>query len=164
VLDADDSDATGTTLRTEASLHSRFSEYICLEDRIFLLQLLAMSFFNRGSTPPATGQRASPSPYTRLPDVSQPHLPPRNVRPPPSRYDDPSGFEKRSVDQRRPPPPSGGLYVRQSLHRQGLSANTNTALPYKLAQVILWPLQIVLSYTLRTSKMGNMFLSRTTFR
>src|SRR5712691_10927410 len=111
-----------------------------------------MSFFNRGSTstPPGTGQRASPSPYARLPDGSQPHLPPRNVRPPPSRYDDPSGFEKLPAGQRRPLPPSGGLYVRQSLHHPGLSADPNTALPYNLARVILWPLQTVSSYTLRT--------------
>ncbi|KAH9023079.1 AAA-domain-containing protein [Lactarius pseudohatsudake] len=59
-----------------------------------------MSLFNRGS--PGPGQRASPSPYSRIPDGSQPSLPPRAPpRPIPPRYDDPS-YEKRSFDQRRP--------------------------------------------------------------
>ncbi|KAH9022366.1 AAA-domain-containing protein [Lactarius deliciosus] len=59
-----------------------------------------MSFFNRGS--PGPGQRASPSPYSRIPDGSQPSLPPRAPpRPIPPRYDDPS-YEKRSIDQHRP--------------------------------------------------------------
>ncbi|KAF8471346.1 AAA-domain-containing protein [Russula ochroleuca] len=72
-----------------------------------------MSFFNRGTPSPGAGQRPPASPYSRLPDGSQPSLPPRNVRPPPSRYDDRSGFEKRSSDQRRPPP-SGGVFAVQS--------------------------------------------------
>ncbi|KAI9453475.1 AAA-domain-containing protein [Lactarius psammicola] len=63
-----------------------------------------MSFFNRGS--PGPGQRASPSPYSRLPNGSQPSLPPRAPRPAPPRFDDPSGYEKRSLDQR--PPSFGG--------------------------------------------------------
>ncbi|KAH9174510.1 AAA-domain-containing protein [Lactarius sanguifluus] len=59
-----------------------------------------MSLFSRGS--PGPGQRASPSPYSRIPDGSQPSLPPRAPpRPIPPRYDDPS-YEKRSFDQHRP--------------------------------------------------------------
>ncbi|KAN0140525.1 AAA domain containing protein [Lactarius tabidus] len=60
-----------------------------------------MSFFNRGS-PSGPPPRAPPSPYSRLPDGSQSSLPPR-PRPVPPRFDDPSGYEKRSIDQRRPP-------------------------------------------------------------
>ncbi|KAF8461829.1 vesicular-fusion protein SEC18 [Russula ochroleuca] len=54
-----------------------------------------MSFFNRGTPSPGAGQRPPASPYSRLPDGSQPSLPPRNVRPP-------------------PPPPSGGVFAVQS--------------------------------------------------
>ncbi|KAH9959823.1 AAA-domain-containing protein [Russula dissimulans] len=69
-----------------------------------------MSFFSRGPSAPGPTQRVSPSPYSRLPDGSQTSLPPRTARPLPPRYDDPSGFEKRSFEQRRPPP-SGGAAV-----------------------------------------------------
>ncbi|KAF8267436.1 AAA-domain-containing protein [Lactarius quietus] len=66
-----------------------------------------MSFFNRAS--PGPGQRTSPSPYSRLPDGSQSSLPPRTLpRPAPPRFEDPSAYEKRSFDQRRPPSHAGG--------------------------------------------------------
>ncbi|KAI9464300.1 AAA-domain-containing protein [Russula earlei] len=72
-----------------------------------------MSFFNRGPSAPSP-QRVSPSPYSRLPDGSQPSLTPRAPRPPPPRYDDPSGFEKRSSEQRRSAPAGpGGVFVVQ---------------------------------------------------
>ncbi|KAI0287605.1 hypothetical protein BC826DRAFT_1043220 [Russula brevipes] len=81
-----------------------------------------MSFFNRGPPAPGPGQRASPSPYTRLPDGSQTSLPPRAPRPPPPRFDDPSGYEKRSFDQRRPPPSGvGGTFAVQACPSDALA-------------------------------------------
>src|SRR5260221_321992 len=72
-----------------------------------------MSFFGRSSPNPGSGQRPVPpsSPYSRLPDGSQPTLPPRAPRPLPPRFDDPSGYEKRSFDQRGPPSGAPGVYV-----------------------------------------------------
>ncbi|KAI9431295.1 AAA-domain-containing protein [Lactarius indigo] len=80
-----------------------------------------MSFFNRGS--PGPGQRASPSPYSRVPDGSQPSLPPR-TRPVPPRYDDP-GYEKRSIDQHRPGGGGGGVYLRRTSFPSDILALSN---------------------------------------
>ncbi|KAH9967085.1 P-loop containing nucleoside triphosphate hydrolase protein [Lactifluus volemus] len=82
-----------------------------------------MSFFSR-NTPaaPSASPRASPSPYSRLPDVSQSSLPPRATRPQPPRFDDPSGYEKRTVDQRRPHPSAGhGVFAVRSAPNDALA-------------------------------------------